>query len=124
MPDIDPRKAPTYYVLFMALWVYGFAAIDADLPAPLVFLALLAAGAVQVGLGYAIGRWEAIAMAAVPVLLAFAAAGRASSLWTTVFVLMVFPGAPLIALGVYARHLHEERHDDSPDAWLYGENPD
>jgi len=124
MPDIDPRKAPTYYVLIMALWVYGFAAVDVDLPAPVVFLALLAAGAVQVGLGYVIGRWEAIAMAAVPVLLALAVAGRASSLWVTVFVLMVFPGAPLIALGVYARNWHEERHDDSPDSWLYGENPD
>jgi hypothetical protein len=124
MPDIDPRKAPTYYILLMALWVYGFAAIDRDLPAPVVFLSLLAAGAVQVGLGYAIGRWEAVAMAAVPVLLALAAGGRASGLWITVAVLMVFPGAPLIALGVYARRWHAERHDDSPDAWLYGENSD
>jgi hypothetical protein len=124
MPDIDPRKAPTYYILVMALWVYGFAAIDRDLPAPVMFLSLLAAGAVQVGLGYALGRWEAIVLAAVPVLLALAAAGRASSLWLTVFVLMVFPGGPLIALGVYARRWHAEKHDDSPDAWLYGENPD
>ena len=124
MPDIDPRKAPTYYVLIMALWVYGFAAIDRDLPAALMFLALLAAGAAQVGIGYAIGRWEAIGFAVVPVALALAAGGRASSLWVTVLGLMVFPGGPLIALGVYAHNWHAERHDDSPDAWLYGENPE
>ena len=124
MPDIDPRKAPTYYILVMALWVYGFAALDRDLPAALMFIALLVAGAAQVGLGYAIGRWEAIGLAVVPVLLALAAGGRDSSLWVTVAVLMVFPGGPLVALGVYARHLHAERHDDSPDAWLYGDNGD
>jgi hypothetical protein len=119
---IDPRRAPTYYVLAMAAWVFGFAALDRDLPAMLVFLALLSAGAIQVGIGYSIGRWEAVGLAAVPVLLAFAAAGQDSSLWVTVLVLMVFPGAPLVGLGVYLRGWYAERHDGSPDGWLYGDN--
>ena len=88
-----------------------------------VFAALVGAGAVQVGAGYAIGRFGAVALAVVPVLLAAAVGGLDSSLWTTVFMLMVFPGAPLIALGVWLRHHWEERNDRSPDGWLYGEEP-
>jgi hypothetical protein len=107
----------------MTAWVWGFAAADRSLPAVAVFAALLGAGAVQVGAGYAIGRFGAVALAVVPVLLAAAVGGLDSSLWTTVFVLMVFPGAPLIALGVWLRRHWEERNDRSPDGWLYGEEP-
>lgn len=123
MPRLDPRKVPTYYVIVMAAWIYGFAATDRSLPALAIFVLLLLGAAVQVAAGYSIGRWEAIALAVVPVLLAVAAAGRDSSLWTTLVILMIFPGAPLIALGVHLRHLEEERNDRSPDAWLYGEDP-
>jgi hypothetical protein len=123
MPRIDPRKVPTLYVIAMAAWIYGFAAADRSLPALVVFVLLLMGAAVQVWAGFEIGRWEAIGLAVVPVLLAVAAAGIDSSLWTTIVILMVFPGGPLIGLGVYLRRLEEERNDRSPDSWLYGEEP-
>ena len=123
VPVLDPRKVPTYYVIVMAAWIYGFAATDRSLPALAVFVLLLLGAGVQVAAGYSIGRWEALALAVVPVLLAVAASGLDSSLWTTLVILMIFPGAPLIGLGVYLRHMEEERNDRSPDAWLYGEDP-
>jgi hypothetical protein len=121
---IDTRRAPTAYILLMALWVYGLANADADLPAVLVFALLLGAGAVQVAAGYVLGRWEALVLAVVPVLLALAASGTDSSLWLTLVLLMVFPGAPLIALGVALRGWTAEREDTSPDGWLFGERPE
>jgi predicted transporter len=78
---------------------------------------------VQVAAGYAIGKWGALALGGAPVVIALAVAGVNSTLWTTVVVLTVFPGIPLIGLGVYLRRRWEERHDRSPDAWLYGEEP-
>jgi hypothetical protein len=123
VPRLDPRKVPTLYVIVMAAWIYGFAAADRSLPALAIFVLLLAGAGVQVVAGYSIGRWEALALGVVPVLLAVAAAGLDSNLWTTLVILMVFPGGPLIGLGVYLRHLEDERNDRSPDSWLYGEEP-
>jgi hypothetical protein len=124
MRRIDTRTAPTAYILLMAAWVFGFAHLDRDLPPFLVFSALLGAGAIQVALGYTLGRWAAVGLAVVPVVLAVAASGSDSGLWFTVVVLMIFPGAPFIALGVYLRRWKQERDDPSPDAWLYGERPE
>jgi hypothetical protein len=118
---IDPRKAPALYALAMGVFVGGFALLDRTPPAVLAFAALLLAGALQTWAGFVIGRWGALALAAVPVFFAVVAAGPGSTLWTTVFVLMVFPGAPLIGAGVHLRQRFDEGHDDSPDAWLYGE---
>jgi hypothetical protein len=106
----------------MAAWVYGFANSDRQLSPWLVFLLLLGAGAIQVGGGYLIGRWEALALAVVPILLAAAASGIGSTLWVTLVLLMIFPGGPLIAAGVWLRSWNEERDDHSPDSWLYGDN--
>jgi hypothetical protein len=124
MHRIDTHTAPTAYILLMAAWVFGFANLDRELPPVLVFAALLGAGAIQVALGYVLGRWEAVGLAVIPVVLAVAASGTDSGLWFTVVVLMIFPGAPFIALGVYLRRWKEERDDPSPDAWLYGERPE
>lgn len=124
MSQLNTRTAATWYVLLMTLWVYGFGLINRQLPALAVFLLLMAAGAIHVGAGYLIGRWEALALAPVPVLLALAIGGLGSSLWVTLLLLMVFPGAPLIAAGVYFGLWQEERDDRSPDSWLYGERPD
>jgi hypothetical protein len=118
---IDTRNAPTLYVLLMAAWVYGFAAIDRELPPLLVFVLLLVGGAAQVAVGFVIGRWEALGLAVVPVLLSAAVAGPGSGLFVSLVVLMVFPGGPLIGGGVWARRWRDEMTDDSPDAWLYGE---
>jgi hypothetical protein len=121
---IDTRTAPPAYIAAMAIWVYGFVHAGDSLPAVVVFVLLLAAGAMQLAVGYLVGRWEALALAAAPVLIALAAAGTDSSLWVTVLLLMVFPGAPLLAFGVVLRGWVAERHDPSPDGWLYGERPD
>jgi len=121
---IDTRTAPTAYIVAMAAWVYGFAQVGESLPTLVVFVLLLAAGAVQVAAGYLIGRWEALALGAAPVLIALAAGGTDSSLWLTVLLLMVFPGGPLLAAGVLFARWVAERHDPSPDGWLYGERPD
>jgi hypothetical protein len=120
----NTRNAATWYVIFMALWVYGFGVIDRELPAMLVFTLLLGAGAIHAGAGYLIGRWEAVALAGVPVLLALAISGFGSTLWVTNLLLAFFPGAPLIAAGVYFGMWLDERDDRSPDSWLYGERPD
>ncbi len=120
---IDPRKAPALYALAMGLFVGGFALLDRTPPALLAFVALLVAGALQAGAGFVIGRWGALALGVVPILFAVAVAGPGSTLWTTVFVLMVFPGTPLIGAGVHLRQRFEERHDESPDGWLYGDEP-
>jgi hypothetical protein len=120
---INTRTAPTWYIALMAAWVYGFAGSDRDLPPLLVFFLLVVAGAIHVGAGYLIGRWEALVLAVVPVLLALAASGSDSSLWITLVLLMVFPGAPLIGLGVWLRDWTAERDDRSPDGWLYGDSP-
>ena len=106
----------------MAAWVYGFASSQRQLSPWLVFVLLLGAGAAQVGAGFLIGRWEALALAAVPVLLGAAASGAGSTLCVTLVLLMVFPGAPLIGGGVWLRGWLEERGDHSPDSWLYGDN--
>jgi hypothetical protein len=120
---IDPRKAPALYALAMGLFVGGFALLDRTPPAFLAFVVLLLAGVLQIGAGFVIGRWGALGLGAVPILFAVAAAGPGSTLWTTVFVLMVFPGTPLIGAGVHLRHHLAEQHDDSPDNWLYGDEP-
>jgi hypothetical protein len=120
---IDPRKAPALYALAMGLFVGGFALLDRTPPAFLAFVVLLLAGALQIGAGFVIGRWGALGLGAVPILFAVAAAGPGSTLWTTVFVLMVFPGTPLIGAGVHLRHRFAEQHDESPDGWLYGDEP-
>ena len=121
---INTRTAATWYVLVMAAWVYGFAAVDRELPPLLVFSLLLLAGAAQVAVGFALGRWEALGLAAVPIVLAVAAPGAGTGLAVSVGILMVFPGAPFIALGVHLRQWKAERDDGSPDAWLYGERPE
>ncbi|MBA2614329.1 MAG: hypothetical protein H0U90_00875 [Actinobacteria bacterium] len=123
MKRLNTRTAPTAYIVMMAAWVFGFASTEREIPALLVFVLLLAAGAIHVAVGFVIGRWEGLALAGAPVLLGLAAAGQDSTLWITLLLLMVFPGAPLIGGGVYWRSWREERDDPSADGWLYGESP-
>ena len=116
---LNARTAPTAYILFMAAWIYGFADAHWELPTPISVVLLLLPAFVHVGVGYVIGRWEAIALAAVPVAIAIAAAGIHSVLWVSLALLMIFPGAPLIAGGVYLREWLEGREDDASESWLY-----
>ena len=116
---LNARTAPTVYVLFMAAWIYGFADAHWKLP-PAFGVALLVLPAfVHVGLGYVIGRWNAVALAAAPIVIALAAAGIHSALWVSLALLMIFPGAPLIAGGVYLRERRAAREDDASEPWLY-----
>ena len=116
---LNARTAPTAYILCMAAWIYGFADAHWELPAPVSVLLLVLPAFVHVGLGYVIGRWESVALAAVPVLIAIAAAGIHSVLWVSLALLMIFPGAPLIAGGVYLREWLGTRDDDSAEPRLY-----
>ncbi len=116
---LNARTAPTAYVLFMAAWVYGFADAHWELPTSVTVFLLLLPAFVHVALGYVIGRWEAVALAAVPILIALAAAGISSTLWVSLALLMIFPGAPLIAGGVYLREWLHTREDDASESWLY-----
>lgn len=115
---INRRNAPTLYVLAMAAWVYGFAASGREIPSWVVVPLLLLPVAVHVGAGYVIGRWEALALAAVPVVLAVAAAGFGNALWIFLVLLMVFPGAPLIAAGVALRQWRDPDDDPADDLWF------
>ena len=118
MISINPRTAPALYIGLMGVWMYGFAASDRRPPSVLVALLFLLPLALHVGVGYVVGRWEAVVLAAAPVVIAIAAAGLGSPLWIFVFLLMVFPGAPLIAAGVAARRWREEREEPDDDVFL------
>ncbi len=118
MSAINRRTAPSIYVILMGAWVYGFAASDRDPPAAIVFLLFLLAAALHVAVGYVVGRWEAAALAAVPVVLALAASGIDSPLWVFLFLLAIFPGAPLVAGGVCLRRWREQPEDPLDDLWF------
>ncbi|MEX2464502.1 MAG: hypothetical protein WD428_01370, partial [Gaiellaceae bacterium] len=91
--------AAAVYVGFMTLWIYGFANTERNLPGLLVFLLLIAPIVVHLGAGYVIGRQEALYLACFPPALALLGPGIASGLWLSLLLLMIFPGAPLIAGG-------------------------
>lgn len=92
-------RAAAVYVGFMTLWIYGFANTERNLPGLLVFLLLLVPIVVHLGAGYVIGRQEALYLACFPPVLALLGPGIASGLWLSLLLLMIFPGAPLIAGG-------------------------
>ncbi len=118
MIQINTRRAPALYIGFMGAWIYGFAASAHRPPALVVALLFLLPVAIHLGVGYAIGRWEAVVLAGVPVVLAMIAAGLASGLWIFMALLMIFPGGPLIAAGVYLRQWREEKENPADELWL------
>jgi hypothetical protein len=96
-------RAAALYLGFMAAWTYGFANASYDLPGPLVFVLLVLPCLLHAGVGFAVGRHEALWLAAFPPALAFLGPGMASVLAFTLVLLMIFPGAPLLLLGIVAR---------------------
>lgn len=108
-------RAVAVYVGFMGLWVYGFANTERDLPGLAVFLLLLVPIFVHVGAGFVIARQEALYLACFPPALALLGPGIASGLWLSLLLLMIFPGAPLIAAGFGLRVWMER--DEGDDAW-------
>jgi hypothetical protein len=97
-------KASLAYVSFMTVWVYGFANTEEHVPGILIFFGLLGAMLVHFGAGFAIPRQETFALLAFPPLLAILGPGVNSVLWVPLVLMMVFPGAPLVLLGLWLRN--------------------
>jgi hypothetical protein len=97
-------KASLAYLSFMTVWVYGFANTEEHVPGILIFFGLLGAMLVHFGAGFAIPRQETFALLAFPPLLAILGPGVNSVLWVPLVLMMVFPGAPLVLLGLWLRN--------------------
>jgi hypothetical protein len=116
--EISPRKAAVAYGAFMTSWILGFASTDHPLPSVVVLFLLVLPAGVHFALGYLVRDWWALYLAAVPVVVAAIAGGLPSALWAAVVLLTAFPGAPLIALGIYVREWLERRDPSYVDPWL------
>ncbi|HEX2045648.1 MAG TPA: hypothetical protein VHF23_08485 [Gaiellaceae bacterium] len=116
--ELAPRKGAVLYALVMTAWVVGFAGTDHPLPAVVVFVLLVLPAALHFGLGYVVQDWWALYLTSVPVVVAAVAGGLPSGLWAAVVLLTAFPGAPLVALGVWVRRRLEERDPSYVDPWL------
>ncbi|HSK15003.1 MAG TPA: hypothetical protein VK915_02440 [Gaiellaceae bacterium] len=116
--ELSPRTAILAYTAFMSLWIVAFAGTERALPTPLVLVLLLLPAVVHFGLGYVFSDWRALYLVAVPVVVAAFAGGLPSALWVAVVLLTAFPGAPLIAAGVWVRGWLERRDPSYVDPWL------
>jgi len=116
--ELSPRQAVTGYTLFMTVWIVGFARTERALPAVVVLVLLLLPAVVHFGLGYVVADWRALYLAGVPIVVAAVAGGLPSALWAAVVLLTAFPGAPLVAAGVYVRGWLERRDPAYVDPWM------
>lgn len=116
--ELSPRRGAVLYGVFMTLWIVGFAATERPLPAALVVALLLLPAVVHFGVGYVVRDWWALYLSAVPVVVAAVVGGLPSGLWAAVVLLTAFPGAPLVALGVWVRDRLERRDPSYVDPWL------
>lgn len=105
-------RVTLFYMAFMIAWTYGFANSQRDLPGVAIIALLLLAVAVHFAVGVAMGRQEALALACFPPFLALVGPGIDSALWMPLFMLMLFPGAPLIFAGYFVRRTLEEPKAD------------
>ena len=106
-------KASLFYLVFMTVWVYGFANTSEQVPGILIFFGLIGAMLVHFGAGFAMPRQETFALLAFPPFLALVGPGVSSLLWVPLVMMMVFPGAPLVLLGLWLRnHLDPKEVDD------------
>jgi hypothetical protein len=116
--ELSPRKGALIYGGFMTLWILGFAGTDHPLPSVVVLFLLVLPAAVHFALGYVVRDWWALYLVGVPVVVAAIAGGLPSALWAAVVLLTMFPGAPLVALGVFVRERLEKRDPSYVDPWL------
>jgi hypothetical protein len=96
-------KASLVYLGFMTLWVYVFANIERDLPGLVMLVALVLPLILHFGIGFVMPRQQTFALLAFPPLLALVGPGVNTLLWLPLVMMMVFPGAPLVLLGLYLR---------------------
>jgi uncharacterized membrane protein AbrB (regulator of aidB expression) len=109
-------KASFAYLAFMTVWIYAFANTERHVPGAFILVALVAAMAVHFGAGFTMPRQETLALLAFPPLLALVGPGVNSVLWVPLLLMMVFPGAPLVLLGLWLRNYVEPREVD--DHWF------
>jgi hypothetical protein len=117
-----PAGRPTYikaslaYLGFMTLWVYAFANTERDVPGIAMFVALVLPMLLHFGVGFAVPRNEVFALLAYAPLLALVGPGVNELLWVPLVMMMVFPGAPLVLLGLYLRRRAEPQEVE--DYWF------
>jgi hypothetical protein len=109
-------KASLVYLGFMTLWVYVFANIERDLPGIVMFVALVLPLILHFGIGFAVPRQETFALLAFPPLLALVGPGVNALVWVPLVMMMVFPGAPLVLVGLYLRRRADPQEVD--DYWF------
>jgi uncharacterized membrane protein AbrB (regulator of aidB expression) len=109
-------KASLFYLGFMTVWVYGFANTERHVPGLAVLLALVLGMVVHFLTGFAMPRQESFALLAYPPFLALVGPGVDAALWVPIVMMMVFPGAPLVLLGLFLRNLAEPQQVE--DHWF------
>ncbi|MEO8290333.1 MAG: hypothetical protein ABI649_04990 [Gaiellaceae bacterium] len=102
-------KTVLLFLAFTAAWVYGFANASHDLPGIVVVAIFLLPLVAQFMAGFALARQEAYALLAYAPLLALFGPNVSSALFVPLAMLAVFPGAPLVLLGIFLRLRMEPR---------------
>jgi hypothetical protein len=102
-------KSVLAYLFFTTVWVYGFANGRHDLPGIIVLAFFLLPLGVQFLVGFALAKQEACALLGYAPLLAVVGPGLSATLFVPLAMLAVFPGAPLVLLGVFIRNRMEPR---------------
>lgn len=116
--ELSPRTAMIGYSAIMAAWIVLFARTETELPAPVVLVLLVVPPLAYFGLGYVVGDWKAMYFLALPIVVSAVAGGLPSALWATMTLLTAFPGAPLVAGGVWLREWMARRDPQYVDPWL------
>jgi hypothetical protein len=109
-------KTSILYLAFTTAWVYGFANGQHDLPGLIVLAFFLLPLGVNYLLGFALAKQEACALLAYAPVLALVGPGLSTSLFVPLAMLAVFPGAPLVLLGMFVRLRMQPREVE--DHWF------
>jgi hypothetical protein len=109
-------KASLLYLGFMTAWVYGFANTERDIPGVVMIVALVLPMLLHFGIGFAMPRQETFALLAYPPFLALVGPGVDTALWIPLVMMMVFPGMPLLLLGLFLRRRAEPQEVED---WFY-----
>ena len=109
-------KASLLYLSFMTAWVYGFANTDRDVPGLVMLVALVLPMFLHFAVGFAMPRQETFGLLAFPPLLALIGPGVDTMLWVPLVMMMVFPAAPLVLLGLFLRQRAEPQEVE--DYWF------
>lgn len=109
-------RASLLYLSFMTAWVYGFANTERDLPGVVMLVALVLPMFLHFAVGFAMPRQETFALLGFPPLLTLVGPGVDTMLWVPLVMMMVFPGAPLVLLGLFLRRRAEPQQVD--DCWF------